>query len=61
MPPTKKKHQRPSDAVIRKVIRKAKRLLKAEPDDLSAGYRRGLVESLAWVLGENSRFHKLDK
>lgn len=54
-------HPRPSDTTIKKVIRKAKKLVKAEPDDLSAGYRRGLAEALAWVLGENTRFDKLEK
>jgi len=37
------KHERPSDAMIRKVIRKARKLLKAEPNDLSAA-RRGNVQ-----------------
>lgn len=55
------KHERPGIALIRKVIRKARKLLKAEPDDPSSGYRRGLVESLSWVIGQNKRFHKLEK
>ncbi len=53
-------HSRPTDAQMRTVIRKARRLLKQEgPDDISAGYRRGIVAALTWALGNNDVFDRL--
>ncbi len=54
-----KKHTQPCVTRIKKARALAKRMLRKDGDDnLPAGYRRGWIDALSWVLGENRTFDK---
>ena len=57
----RERYSRPKDWRIRRAIAVARRLLRDKPDDLSAGYRRGIEAALSWVIGGNEEFDRLLK
>lgn len=49
-------HPLPCESRIRKALRKVQRLIRQQPETISASYRRGFIAALLWVLGDNHAF-----
>ena len=49
-------HPRPSEARLRKALRKVKEMLRKEPGGIDAASRIGWRDALEWVLGCNAPF-----